>query len=1017
MYYKYYKNIDSDTRDFPSLKAREVPGSKGTFYRSKRPIEWTYNKGYSIYLKVKDIPYPRRNCLPHISEEIDFELHKFLIALDAYQESNSKLEDCSLILKNCLLIGPTYAEDLKETKRVRFLNHINAIRFSDNHEYTENIPMIDIGDTFHYSHLIHWRIPEDEVNDIDWMNVPVDINPEILETFRETLTGLLEDIDITPISKIESILKLKSSKAYDRKSKTTKNHWLLSESNTTMSESIGEVKRSIIQVGPANARDAVILSVESLRRVNLIDLQTSDLVNNFDTSYQIKDEAEKKNRLRRLFYHGSNYYMRDIKKEGLTKPRELLTVMLEVLNQRYPEAEAYRCPEFFNDLRILNGDILFHPKRGHGLGMANSLTTLMQIVIDLMIKNEMGVDDSQIRTLVLNDDHIISAINDEYLNDYEYQDDYILKGLGLIQNKEKSVFSVDGFFFCEEYFSHLRSTINKKQSYYRRNSLLPLLCYNIVEAKFFTASLCTEENLPYLESYKEEIISKFGYEFFPEEINYPLTFGGWFTRRILGISMDLKSLEDLEVNNVVLQAYEACKENTFKMNLRISRRSYVNPVLIYAPMIDKQSEVFSVLGGDDYRKLYTIFAKPSSHPMAEIKAWDELKRKRRVIFQKKDSHVPSKQEFFTKVFLENPDRTFFPPRQLISRRVRVIETEDLIENLYYSPNAITSALLCQKIDLGADIDEEYSLSFESEVFPRKLKTDLKIIYRRLQLHSPDIILSGEFYPTQYKFLNIEDEIDAKELWDDITAIAKISFHCDGTFEIPLMDINPYEKLIEKKRRVFGQILLDSEILLYSELFNRDRKSIRRYHLLKDYFLEEVFREDIEKFGDFIRTFDSAYEDLKKEIPFYDIPNKGELKQAILDYWTPDPAYSLNLADLLNILQAYSDPERSQITEIGIINMINCLEKPIQFNIFEVKVFKKNILDNFKNLIHDLGYGPPAIEQFEEPLIDWMSYEDNPINLMRSSQMARSLQVYTRTKVWQPAIIGSFKLSRDLWTYL
>lgn len=56
--------------------------------------------------------------------------------------------------------------------------------------------------------------------------------------------------------------------------------------------------------------------------------------------------------------------MRDFKKEGLTKPRILLKLMLQGLKERFPECKAFEYPEFFDTFEIdnLEGDTI----RGHG---------------------------------------------------------------------------------------------------------------------------------------------------------------------------------------------------------------------------------------------------------------------------------------------------------------------------------------------------------------------------------------------------------------------------------------------------------------------------------------------------------------------------------------------------------------------------------------------------------------------------------------------------------------------------
>jgi hypothetical protein len=68
-------------------------------------------------------------------------------------------------------------------------------------------------------------------------------------------------------------------------------------------------------------------------------------------------------------------YCRDLTKEGLTKPRNLLKIMLECIKKRFEDFPVQ--PDFFDTYCVLVDGGNVYPPRGHGLGMANELTTLM----------------------------------------------------------------------------------------------------------------------------------------------------------------------------------------------------------------------------------------------------------------------------------------------------------------------------------------------------------------------------------------------------------------------------------------------------------------------------------------------------------------------------------------------------------------------------------------------------------------------------------------------------------------
>jgi hypothetical protein len=80
-------------------------------------------------------------------------------------------------------------------------------------------------------------------------------------------------------------------------------------------------------------------------------------------------------------------YCRDFNKEGLTKPFAITTVMMEELYRRTGWS-AFHNTQFFSSWTFELDGIVYEAKRGHGLGMGNSLTTLMSIVIEEMIYEE-----------------------------------------------------------------------------------------------------------------------------------------------------------------------------------------------------------------------------------------------------------------------------------------------------------------------------------------------------------------------------------------------------------------------------------------------------------------------------------------------------------------------------------------------------------------------------------------------------------------------------------------------------
>jgi len=144
-------------------------------------------------------------------------------------------------------------------------------------------------------------------------------------------------------------------------------------------------------------------------------------------------------------------YKRDYKKEGLTRPNEVLQLTLETLEEKYPGKFA----EFFVFLRyslILDKDITnlgkagetVHPIRGTGLGMMNELVTLIALakeeIVYRRIERETGKLKirKRIHSGIWNDDSIFAGKH-KYVDLFRQFDIEINDQLDYIINLDKSV--------------------------------------------------------------------------------------------------------------------------------------------------------------------------------------------------------------------------------------------------------------------------------------------------------------------------------------------------------------------------------------------------------------------------------------------------------------------------------------------------------------------------------------------------------------------------------------------------
>jgi hypothetical protein len=183
-------------------------------------------------------------------------------------------------------------------------------------------------------------------------------------------------------------------------------------------------------------------------------------------------------------YH---FYLVDLKKSGLTIPHWIVDSIVEILISnkmdhldllKYWKKGGY--PIDHVDGRT------FYPKRGYGLGMSNAIHTLLWITIFHMWKNRYKFangKDILSWFLSFNDD---SALKIKSVQDTKMLYSAFLRivaELGLIINEKKSVDSLYGGVFCEDFYIS-KFKYNHKWGMYFDTLSESLLCTNSWESQF-----------------------------------------------------------------------------------------------------------------------------------------------------------------------------------------------------------------------------------------------------------------------------------------------------------------------------------------------------------------------------------------------------------------------------------------------------------------------------------------------------------------------------------------------------
>lgn len=776
--------------------------SNGSLPRSV--IEWSEEISNELLQFFTKCNYPYRHIreIP-FQEPLLGEIRRFFISLDAYIESSNPVVPEKDILYGSTMLD--YAETLKRIKRKSFETTWKARNFSDP-DWWEDIPAYiikDIGDIFNYSYLIFWKQkdPDDYLHGFSDVN----INKITLSKFKSAISDLLPERDsFQKIDQLEVLTTISSSVAYDSKQDKKSPHYLLKPKKLNFSKSFSKARRSIIHVSPNNVRDSVILDPSDLNTISLIDKQIMEILSKMKGHIHLKNKDRVSKRLRYLSDNFTLFIQRDIRKEGITKPRELLKAMLEVLYDSYPDIEIFQNTSFYDSFCYLDNDNkLLSPQRGHGLGMANTLTTLMQLAIHHMIVDELLDDIPELNTMciVLNDDFTAGFDDDYHLESYWDKEDEILEGLSIIRAPEKSFVTQWYFVIAERYITPFGE--HPKESYQRRELLLPLTCYNIVHAKEYFLAAQTYTDNKFHRLYLNEIRIHWGYEFYPEEFNYPSFVGGWLNDYIGGINMGLVTLDELPYKSYVARGFNA---SNYRPSVRNRGEMYKSPLfLLYGePEIPEEfQEHFDILSTHEISWKYGRLLANSNKEF--ILYWDKYKKKRKELF--KQNSFFTYEELLINIVNRYQTTQFYPNDSMTIRYHKGNYIQVSICDPYIDPNA-KIACLSKYNDTAYNFKETFSIRFTNKDEFTKKRSDLLSKEAQRSTKSEDLnnLLIGSYdeiyYPTDFK---------PEEQYFNPIGIGRATALLNWGKGYPEIREIFRTSLLNEKREIFGRFLSIEEL--------------------------------------------------------------------------------------------------------------------------------------------------------------------------------------------------------------
>jgi hypothetical protein len=889
--------------------------------------EWSREISWDLINFFNKCQYPLRliTQIPY-EEPLRSEIRRFFISLDAYIESPNPV-----IPYRDILYGATnkdYATFLKRVKRKSFEStwRVEHFEFPDWWNEVPEYRISDIGDIFNYSYLIFWK---EDVDDYKYGWEPLNISEDSLRKLKGYAREILPERSLfEKIEKLETTSSLSSSIAVERKSLKNIPHYKIKNKYLSLSEKRHLVKRSVIPVSPANIRDTVLNDPGDLNTISLIDQQTMEILRVMPNHIHLTNKDKVTRRLRNLYNKCSLFLQRDIRKEGITKPRVILRVLLEVLHELYPDIEVYQYYNFYDDYEIEIDSTIQSPPRGHGLGMANALTTLMQLVIHQWIIDELTNDlpDIYSKMLCINDDFTAGFNSEEHLDAYWDKEDEVMSQLSLLREPTKSFKSEKRFVLAERYFTV--SGEYEKTSYQLRELLYPLTCYNIVHAKeYFSAAqvFCDQK---YVNRYICDIVSYWGYELYPNEFSYPTIASGWINERINGVDMSLILLDKLPFNSFVCRGIESAK-------VKIKYRGKGN--LVRPPILDllgilqipeEFEEYFDFLPQNLLDRKYGRILSRSNKLFSNY--WDRLLHDRRKVFSK--FYECPYEEVINDLLNHYSNFQFYPSDIMIKQYHKGDFFRVNIDDIYIDPNAKLACLSKYNL-IDYKFKESFSIRFTNPDATTKKSQSLfsKEIQRALKSEITSSLTIGNFNEIYYP----RGDYHPEEQYLNPIKIGEITSILNWGKGYPELLPNYVHPLIKEKREVFNYLFSLDELIKISR-YRMSRSTIKEaLRIRRD---NQSFLELMEELEDLYSTYQENFEEDEDILSTQEIEDEYHetAEDRMVDHTFEDHRYEDTDETLYLSMRDFLDEERSYrvwqaINRSG--RRIEYLENTVAYHLF------------------------------------------------------------------------------------
>lgn len=779
---------------------------KGFLKLSRSAVEFSYDRANEIYNfllenKGKDLRYADLGS--YLENKYGSELKRFICAIQAYYDSPNPVIDYFTLIK--LIYKKDAASYLKKIRNKAWREYFCSYCFVETEEY-KRLPLYkikDIGDVFNYNYWFFWK--EEPEDDLKNSFIPVKgISEQCQIDFRRNLLSLLPD-SIEEVDEREILLSTSGSSCFDNKSKYV---YQAKQRKNCFTEKPLFGKRCHVHVSPDNVRDTVILSVEHSNTVKLLEKQISKIAEKMIYSSYVRNE-ETFEYINKSFYDNYTYFIeRDILKEGLTKPRQLIQLVFDCLELKYPHISHWKYKSIYDSFKVLDYDNIEKTTlRGHGLGMANAITTIIQIVLFTLVKDKLTLEHSigrDIGCIAYNDDITIGFKDKDSLETYWDIEEDVLEDYDVIRRPEKSYRNANSFAFCETYYPKFGG---KKISYKLTELYNAFAMPNISASKHYVNSLSgVEHPMKDFNFYIKELVTFWGYEFFYGEWELPFRLGGWITPSYGKTDISLTKINCLD--NRIRRVFMACLEplsDVFKGKKK--GKPFVSPL---ETLIGKRDLIIP----DGFESFYNYNEYES-----RIDSLFRCRNNDQILNQKFENYYFRRKEIFNKIppplrhidmfsLLKKKYRfkDFLPNRECICPK-EIIRTDREDNRLPISPTPLLSILKLYNDDKLPDdiipiqtIGNDYISIYEG-ILDRQIRIDDFFIRRNIS------------EPINSEFFRLNVSVDRNTTgYNDVVEIINANIDVNGLNSYPevrFLEERPVvnddfwiEVLLSKNRNVF-----------------------------------------------------------------------------------------------------------------------------------------------------------------------------------------------------------------------